>query len=215
MDRIETLRYSFTGYDRQNNQRILSVQESEEQELVWLARQNDGKAFAAIMDRYISKVHRLVRRILGSDLDADDVTQEIFIRVYQYLNTFKGDSKFSTWLYRIAVNHAIKRRKRWNWFNNTLPLDNVLEHPDTGDNPLQQTIKQDQSVLVHRLIQSLPVKQRTILILRTEHLLSFKEIAEIVGRTEGTVKSTYFRAIQKLQGLIEKADMPGKKRRWV
>ncbi|HCT94774.1 MAG TPA: RNA polymerase sigma factor [Rikenellaceae bacterium] len=161
------------------------------------------EAFRELAERYSTPLFRLSMGYLHSKEDAEDMVQEIFVKLYHSLDTFKGDSKFSTWLYRIAVNtclNEIARRKRRDIF--TTFGDNMTRIFNlSGDskNPEEQTISEENIIRVRKAIESLPDKQQTAFVLQKYKELSQKEIAEIMQISEGAVEQHLMRAKSSLQ----------------
>ncbi|PKO95646.1 MAG: RNA polymerase sigma factor [Bacteroidetes bacterium HGW-Bacteroidetes-7] len=161
------------------------------------------EAFRELAERYSTPLFRLSMGYLHSKEDAEDMVQEIFVKLYHSLDSFKGDSKFSTWLYRIAVNtclNEIARRKRRDIF--TTFGDNmtkIFNHSGDSKNPEEQTISEENKKRVRKAIESLPEKQQTAFVLQKYKELSQKEIAEIMQISEGAVEQHLVRAKSSLQ----------------
>ena len=164
-------------------------------------RSGDDELFAVLVQRYKDRVFRLVASILGpaAEADAEDVLQEIFITVYRKLDTFRGDCKFSTWLYHLARNRTIDSRRRPRPFANAVndrSLDDSLSQVD-GE-PHVEIEQPGKDSLVLRMVDRLGEPRRTVLFLF--YWMGF-DVDEISGLTEipaGTVKSHLFRARREL-----------------
>jgi RNA polymerase sigma-70 factor (ECF subfamily) len=161
-------------------------------ELADRASQGDRKAFAALASRYARPLYAFCRRIMGDAAEAEDRTQEAFLRAYQNLERFDPQRSFSPWLYRIAQNACIdvlRQRKAWS----PLPADQeaslkappLLRHQDLGD--LQEVVAQ------------LPGKYQAVLHLKYTEGLSAPEIGDALGMTPGGVRVTLHRAIRLLR----------------
>lgn len=175
----------------------------------------DPGSFREIFETYHPMVFRICMHFLGTTQEAEDVTQDIFFQAYKSLDKFRLESKISTWLYRITVNHCLnhqKRKKIISW----LSLDFLL---DTNDNRLQNTCDSAKSQIEHlenqemkssvlEAIQSLPDQQRTALILSVYEEMSYKKIAEIMKGSVSKVESLLFRSkrnlAKKLIKILEK-----------
>lgn len=156
--------------------------------------------FEELVKQHASRVSNIIYQMLGSPNEVDDLAQEVFIKVFRHIKYFREEAKFSTWLYRITVNtvwdYLRKQRHR-----KTIPLEEISPIP--ADNRKEDSeLKQ----LLNTEIQKLPLKYRTVLILKDIEGLSYKEIAKILRCRLGTVESRLFRARQALREELEKTD---------
>ncbi len=159
----------------------------------------DREAFELLFERYGPYVYNIVRGVLDSEDDANDVTQEVFLQVYRSLHRFRRGSRFTTWLYRIALNRALDaarshRRRRWVSFGET--LDNKAD-PD-GD-PAQDVEARSAEDEVRRVLAGMDPKHRDVLVLRYLQDMDIEEIAEVLGCSVGAAKVRLFRARQKFR----------------
>lgn len=161
--------------------------------LAW--RNGEREAFDRLVERYQRDVYRLCYRYVNNHHDASDMAQEVFLRAYRALGKFRGDSAFSTWLYRIAVNTCLNFRSARRPPSEELP-DSL---PDPQEGALDGMERDERAHLVRAAIQDLPEKQRATLILKIYHELSHEEIAGILGASVGTVKANLFHALGKLK----------------
>jgi len=174
----------------------------DEAALVARAREGDAVAYTELVNRYERKIFRLAKHITQNDEDAEDVLQETFLKAYGHLPDFQGQSKFYTWLVRIAVNESLmKLRKRKS--DRTVPLD---EPVDTGEdtvvreiavwdeNPEQKYSREELGGILDEAIQSLKPAFRTVFVLRDIEELSTEETAETLGISVPAVKSRLLRA---------------------
>lgn len=174
----------------------------DESALVALARQGDTKAFGELVEHYERKIYRLAKRITQNDEDAEDVLQETFLKAYEHLDGFKGDSKFYTWIVRIGVNEALmKLRKRKG--DRFVSLDEPIE---TGEeevkrevavwegNPEQQYSQEELQRILDEAIETLKPDFRTVFMLRDIEELSTEETAQALGISVPAVKSRLLRA---------------------
>ncbi len=180
--------------------------------LVKALRARDEDAFSELVQVHQHKVFNIVFRILGDKQEAEDVAQEVFITVFKHIDQFRGDAKFSTWLYRIATNHARNRikylsrraRKKHQDIQDT-PEGDVVHNP--FGTSISRPDKQAQAVELEAVIQeglnSLGSEHREIIVLRDIENLSYSEISEITGLAEGTVKSRLFRARVALKQFVQ------------
>lgn len=177
-----------------------------EAELVRRLQSRDEKAFVECMRLYQDQVYRLVFRMLGSHAEADDIAQEVFVTVFKSIDSFRGDSKLSTWLYRIAANHCKNRIKylRRRAHKQTTDFDSHAEralidgqHSTLGQqhaSPVEALEGLQLGSIVQRAIERLDEDQRLLLVLRDVEELSYEEIMQVTGLPEGTVKSRLHRA---------------------
>lgn len=177
----------------------------EEAALVRQVREGDGDAFAALMDAYQSQVYHLALRTVGDVEDAADMTQEAFLRAWRSMDSFRGDSKFSVWLYRLTTNVCIdflRSRGRKPAMSLTVEGDDEqIQELDVADERYDPEVLFERAELrrsVQRGLESLPEDYRRILVLRELGGLSYAEIGEALQLEEGTVKSRLFRARKKL-----------------
>lgn len=167
--------------------------------LVTRFQQGDEAAFDTLVDRHRRRIYNLVCR-LASPAEADDLSQEIFIAAYKALPNFRGDSAFSTWLYRIAVHvssHHLRKRRL-----DTTDLDDQQADWERGHDPERSAMSAELQQRVRDAIQQLPYKLRLVVVLRDLHGLSYEEIAQVVGCPIGTVRSRLHYATQRLAGTL-------------
>jgi RNA polymerase sigma-70 factor, ECF subfamily len=163
--------------------------------LVELALANDHQAFAALVERYKDAVQNLAYRMLSNATEAEDVTQEAFVRAYTQLATYKPAHKFSTWLLSIASHLAIDQLRRRRFL--ALPLEDVpfLEWiVDGGTGPEQTAMNGEQQDEIQTYLQRLPGKYRAVIVLRYWYDFSYEEIARTLKLTPPLVKARLHRA---------------------
>ena len=168
-------------------------------ELIEAFHSGDIKGFNELVRRYEEKVYWISRRIVGNHEDADDVTQEVFIRVHGALKKFRAESGFYTWLYRIAANLSLNalRKNRIRDFIRFEEVEETLEHPDEG--PDQATLKKEYNEILERAIARLPPKQKAVFMLRYYDEMPYEEMAKIMKKSVGGLKANYFHALKKVQ----------------
>jgi RNA polymerase sigma-70 factor (ECF subfamily) len=155
----------------------------------------DADAFATLVERYKDAVQNLAYRMLGNVTEAEDVTQEVFVRAYTQLATYKPAHKFSTWLLSIASHLSIDQLRRRRFL--ALPLEDVpfLEWiTDLGTGPEQSALEGEQHDEIQRYLQRLPGKYRAVIVLRYWYDLSYEEIAQMLRLTPALVKARLHRA---------------------
>jgi len=163
--------------------------------IVELVLRGDQNVFAILVERYKDAVQNLAYRMLGNTTEAEDVTQEAFVRAYTQLATYKPAHKFSTWLLSIASHLSIDQLRRRRFL--ALPLDDVpfLEWiVDAGVSPEQSALRGEQHDEVQTYLQRLPGKYRAVIVLRYWHDFSYDEIAAALHLTPALVKARLHRA---------------------
>ena len=162
-------------------------------ELVAQARRGDEAAFEQLVLRHQRYVFNLAYRVLGDYAEAEDVTQEAFVRVWRGLSSFRGQARFTTWLYRIVHNLCLNRLPGLQReLLHTEPLEEVLADP--GPSPADLFAVREQMVFLHAQLDRLPEKYRLVLTLRYLQHLSYDEIAAALEMPMGTVKTHIHRA---------------------
>jgi RNA polymerase sigma-70 factor (ECF subfamily) len=157
----------------------------------------DPEVFRVLVERYERRVLSLVASVLGpyGDLDAQEVAQEVFVRVHEKLETFRGEARFGSWLYRLAYNRALEHRRRARIRMPHVSWDQ-LEGASSGCDVANE---QERRQLVERLVEHLPDLYRTVIHMHYWLECSVGEIAETLGVPAGTVKSYLWRARQRLR----------------
>jgi len=173
----------------------------DEREAVEACQRGEREAFDRLVERFQRDVYRLCYRYVNNHEDANDVAQEVFLKAYRAIRRFRGDSSFSTWLYRIAVNTCLNFRSARKPQTEELP--EALADPRAG---VAASLESDeQARRVRDAIRRLPEKQRATLILKVYHDLTHEEVARILGSTVGTVKANLFHALGNLRKLVLEA----------
>jgi len=155
---------------------------------VTLAANGDASAFERLYRLHVSRIHSLTRRMLGSNV-ADEVTQDIFVRTWQKLGQFRGESAFSTWLHRLAVNVVIERRRSY-----AIQRERMSDDPDALDYAMVGPPRADLKVDFDAAIAQLPPGAREIFVLHDVEGHKHREIAALLGITSGTSKRQLHRA---------------------
>lgn len=172
----------------------------EEKDLICRAARGDAEAFRQLVEAYQTPAYRLAARMCGPD-SAEDVTQEAFLAAWRALPEFRGDCRFSTWLYRLVSNAAIDCLRREKKHRDTGDVDD-LELPDGGPSPQEQAERSDTRDAVRRALDRLSPEHRQVLLLRFMQELDYGEIARALDVSEGTVKSRINRAKSKLREVL-------------
>ncbi len=175
-----------------------------ESQAIERCRKGDPSGLKVLFDLHRDKVFRLSWRMLGRPQDAEDAVQEIYLKVFRTVGSYRGDSAFSTWLYRMTANHCLdilRRRKVLSFIG----MDKAPEPPSTEDASV--TARRHLSPAVQRALARLPAKQRTCLLLCEMEERSYEEIAKVVGISLGSVKSSIHRAKRAMKEALEKEGM--------
>jgi RNA polymerase sigma-70 factor (ECF subfamily) len=172
-------------------------------ELVERYLTGDTAAFDEIMVRYERQIYRICYRFVENREDALDLAQDVFVKAFEHLATFRRESSLKTWLYRIAMNHCINHVKK-----HSQEFVEVTEYTGSVHASVQTQLEdREQREQFRRLVKLLPPKQKAILELRINEHLSYEEIAKISGRSISTIKASVFFALEKLRKLVKDPDL--------
>ena len=162
-------------------------------------------AFNQLVRKYQQKVYWLVRKMVVDHDDANDITQDAFIKAWTALENFRGDSKFYTWLYRIASNEAINflNKKRKRFFIPIHDIENELSEKLEADPLVSGDVIQ---LKLQKAILKLPDKQRLVFNLKYFEELPYEEIAQITGTSVGALKASYHWATKKIEDFLNETD---------
>jgi RNA polymerase sigma-70 factor (ECF subfamily) len=179
--------------------------------LVARCKGNDLTAFDEIVERYQHKIYGYVKRLVGNETDAEDITQEVFLKALNSLHRFRQESSLQTWLFRIATNlcrDAHRRRQREKgWLSlwrqadeqNETEEGGIVDPPDDRFNPEKLLLHEELSAMLSQAIEQLPLAMREVLILHDVEQMPYEEIAQALGVPLGTVKSRLFHARARLR----------------
>jgi RNA polymerase sigma-70 factor (ECF subfamily) len=172
-------------------------------ECVRRLQRGDTEAFTPLVQRYQRTIFNLAYRMLGDYDDAAEVSQEAFLSAYRSIGSFRGDASFSTWLYRIAVNHANTRRKSAAlWQQRTAPIESI-EPPSDGDaDPANAVERKELRRQVQAALNELTSEDAAIILLRDLQDVPYEEVAQVLGIPIGTVKSRLHRARRALKARL-------------
>lgn len=157
--------------------------------------------FRLLIETYQRKVYQVIRRMVLIHEDADDLTQNTFVRAYRHLDKFEGNSALFTWLYRIATNEALsfleKKKKRFFFSvdDHQEKLESYLDQPGTLDGDQIQ-------VKLQKALLKLPDKQRLVFHLKYQEELSYEQMSEITGTSVGALKASYHHAVKKIEQFV-------------
>lgn len=180
-----------------------------EQQLVLRAKAGDDEAFAQLMRDNEKRIYNLTLRMTGNPEDAMDLAQEAFLNAWRGLKFFKGDSAFSTWVYRLASNACIdhlRRQKRRQDISAPMPVDEEDDTPpdipDDRFQPEQELERQELRNAISAGLEQLSDEHRQVLVMREINGLSYQEIADVLDLEAGTVKSRIARARNSLRKIL-------------
>ena len=188
---------------------VLSFTEQEEANLVAASKKGDQDSFAKLVQQHQRRVFNLVFRMLEQYEEANEVTQETFLAAWQGLPSFRGDARFSTWLYRIAYNCALKQleqRKRDRAIQVELQTEEMVTSSTQEQRVDAEIESRARQALVHEQLANLPAKYRIVLVLRHLQDMTYEEMAEILTMPIGTIKTHLFRARNLLKERLEMFD---------
>ena|ERR1041385_342620 len=173
-------------------------------ELIEEFKQGRVEGFNELVKRHREKVYWIARRVVGTHADADDVVQDVFVRVFEALKNFRGDSGFYTWLYRIATNVSLNalRSKRVKEF---LRFDELYEELLPGDYHTDANLhQQEYETILEQAIARLPVKQKMVFIMRYYEEMPYDEMSKVLKKSVGGLKANYFHALKKIGEYVRK-----------
>lgn len=187
--------------------------EPSDPEVIDAVQNGDVQAFRTLVERYQTRAFHVAKRVLRSDQDAEEVVQEAFVKAYLSLNSFKGESRFYTWFYRIVFNMAVDVRRKQQrrggdaveYIEDVVGLDTKEE---SGEQPEATVANRELLGLVHEAMKQLTPEHREVLVMREFDGLSYDEIADILNVNKGTVMSRLFYARKNLQVLLQQVAEP-------
>lgn len=155
-------------------------------------------AWASFVDLYGPRLHRLARRYASCEADAEDLTQEIFVALYQSLASYRGESSLATWSYRVALNHCLRYAAKAKPI--TVPYDDAREQPaPDAFSPAHQSARRELSGQIETALENLSPSHRAAVILHELHEMTYAECAAVLGVPVGTVKSRLSTAFRRLR----------------
>ncbi len=178
-----------------------------DEELVLKSQQGDMHAFDELVERYHGKIYGLTYNMTSNREDAEDLTQEVFVKAFEALPRFRGKSSFYTWLYRIAVNKTINYRKKRNrkralsldQFDQEIKTDETYHDLTTKGSPLRNISLSELQEKLNEALQHLSEKHRTVVVMHDMQGIPHDEIAKVVKASVGTVRSRLFYARRQMQ----------------
>lgn len=171
-------------------------------ELVERCRSGDEAALDALVRRHHASAYGVALSITRRDDVAQDVVQDAFIKAFRALNGFRGDATFRTWMMTITANEArATLRKHGRWRESA--IDDVAPMAVDDPDPAEQAVARRESERARAMLETLPEKQRLSVSLRVDEGLSFREIGEMIGSSEGAARVNYFHGIRRLRELMQ------------
>lgn len=176
-------------------EKLSKYRELSDNELVKLVQAGEAEPFDELVRRHQVKIHDLCYKMLRNYDDAKDLAQETFLKAYRKINKFAGRSKFSTWLYRIAVNNCL------NFIKKQKPTEELFEEITSSgkDDPVQKYKSKKFREMIKRTVAKLPEVQRAVFTLRTLEDLSYQEVSEILKKPVSTIKVNHHLAVKNLR----------------
>jgi RNA polymerase sigma factor (sigma-70 family) len=163
-------------------------------------------SFTVIVERYQKRIYFAARRMMDGDHDeADEVAQDTFVKAYEALESFRGDAKLYTWLYRIMMN-AVIQRSRKKKSRRTVGLEGIENTVETGElSAHDKLVQRETTKIIEQAIETLPPKQREVFLMRFYDELPYEEIAKLSGTSVGGLKANYFHAVKKIGEFLHKS----------
>lgn len=172
-------------------------------ELISNYKNGDISGYNEIVLKYQQQVYWVIRKMVNSHDDADDLTQEVFIKVYSALKDFREESNLFTWLYRIATNYSLNHIRKVK-VRNTVSFEVIKESVESYEKKSDEAIDEvTRRKLLLEAIETLPAQQRAVFNMRYYDELSYEEISNILNKSVGGIKANYFHAVKKLSGYIK------------
>ncbi len=175
---------------------------SDDREIIEAFRDGSQSAFNILIQKYQKKVYWIVRKMVIDHFDADDITQEVFIKLHSSLSEFRGESKFFTYLYKIAtnysLNHLSKKKRETQRSTDIETIDIAADDKSSGE-LIDDTAR---TRLLEEAIGNLPEQQRAVFNMRYYDDLSYEEISQITNKSVGGMKANYFHAVKNIQKFL-------------
>ena len=172
------------------------------------ARFREGErrvSFTLIVERYQKRIYYSARKLVNGDHDeADEIAQETFVKVYEALDSFRGEAKLYTWIYRIMMNAVIYKSRRKKARNN-IGLEEVVDTLETEEHsPHEAMERMEMTALIEEAIATVPPKQREVFLLRFYDEMPYEEMSQILGTSVGGLKANYFHAVKKISEYVQR-----------
>lgn len=180
---------------------------SDDELLIDSFKKGNHNAFNLIVRKYQKRIYMTIKKMVLDHDDADDITQEVFIKLYRSIRDFRGESKFFTYLYKIAFNYSLNHLNRSNKIKmrNTEFNDSNDSHSLRNGNDINEIIdEKKRSIILKKAIETLPDQQRAVFVMRYYDNMSYEEISKILNKSVGGMKANYFHALKKIGNCIKK-----------
>jgi RNA polymerase sigma-70 factor (ECF subfamily) len=179
--------------------------ESDDNDIISSFLNGNESAFNLIVLKYQKKIYWIIRKMVIDHDDADDITQEVFIKLYRSLGNFRGDSALYTYLYRMAVNYALNHLKKNKLINSRIMNfdEESYRLKSDGENIDEKLDANEKTRLLKKAISGLPEKQMAVFNMRFYDNLSYDEISKILKTSAGGLKANYFHAVKKIGQIIK------------
>jgi RNA polymerase sigma-70 factor (ECF subfamily) len=177
---------------------------SSDEELIAAYKDGDIRGYNEIVKRYQQQVYWVIRKMVNTHDDADDITQEVFIKIYTALKDFREEANLFTWLYRIAVNYSLNHLNKAK-VKTTVSMETVLEPIEYESSKADEQLDEDRKrKLVFEAINTLPPQQKAVFNFRYYDELPYEDIAKIMKLSVGGAKSNYFHAVKKIGEYVKR-----------
>jgi RNA polymerase sigma-70 factor (ECF subfamily) len=190
-------RVASTGPDEVNESNTTLTQDRDDDaELIEACRRGQAVGYRTLYEKYGHRIYAFARRFLSDEQHAEDVTQEVFVQVFRKLDGFRGESKFSTWLFRVTVN-SCKNKRRWVDRERRLDQRTYFERTRAGEPaapPERELGQRELRDEIERALNALTEEQRTLILLKGVKNLSYDEIGDVLGQSENQVRGKLYRA---------------------
>ncbi len=179
------------------------MQVDEDAPLIEGCRRGEARCYQQLYARYSGKVFGFARRFLGDDQHAEDVTQEVFLRVFRKLDGFRGEARFSTWLYRVSLNSCKNKRRSLDRLARFDPERFRRGRLDAAPPPERAALRGALQRHIDAALVELGEEQRTLLLLKAVEELSYREIGDILGQSENQVRGKLYRARKAFRAALD------------
>lgn len=182
----------------------------EDADLIARAAEGDHHAFVTLVERHRAMVYRIAYQYAGNPQDADDIAQDVFIKVHRSLSGFRQDAQFTSWLYRVAMNACIDhgRRRTASVSLDGAQEERAFELPASDPGPEQRTYGREVRQAVEEAVNQLPPQQRLVFTMRHFEEMKLVDIADALGIAEGTVKRQLHSAVHRLRRVLRSVREP-------
>ena len=179
---------------------INTYKDKSDYEIIQMCVNGDNDCFAELVSRYKNLVYSVILRMVNDREEANDLAQEVFIKIYKNLNKYYPDYKFSTWIIRITTNHVIDYRRKKK--QETIPIDEIDYEISTKGSPESDYLKKEQAIMLKEVVNNLPDMYKIPIVLYHQQGLSYQEIADVIEEPLSKVKNRIFRGRKMLKEAI-------------